>query len=157
MAALKAGAASAAEGQLSNEELGITEANYATGRSNFNNAVGAEEGVAGQFGSGASSTMGGANTANKTAFGEASQIERSKPRKNRTSPAASRPLPRVRLAVSGFRAVEEAQASVLLTFLISCPRSIWIMADTTARDPLDVSPRPIPLPQTGALTPRMRK
>lgn len=74
VAALKAGAASAAEGQLSNEELGITEANYATGRANFNSAVGAEEGVAGQFGSGASSTMGGANEANKTAFGEATQI-----------------------------------------------------------------------------------
>ena len=36
--ALKANAACAAEGQLSNEELGITEADYATGRSNFNNA-----------------------------------------------------------------------------------------------------------------------
>jgi hypothetical protein len=74
VAALKAGAASAAEGQLSNEELGITEANYATGRSNFNNAVSAEEGVSGQFGSGAASTMGGATSANTTAFGEATQI-----------------------------------------------------------------------------------
>jgi hypothetical protein len=74
VAALKASAASAAEGQLSNEELGITEADYATGRANFNTAVGAEAGVAGQFGSGAASTMGGANEANKNAFGEATQI-----------------------------------------------------------------------------------
>lgn len=72
--ALKSNAASAAEGQLSNEELGITEADYATGRSNFDKAVGAEEGVSGQFGSGASSTMSGANEANKTAFGESTQI-----------------------------------------------------------------------------------
>jgi hypothetical protein len=74
VAALKAGAASAGAGQLASEELGITEADYATGRSNFNNAVGAEEGVSGQFGSGAASTMGGANEANKNAFGEATQI-----------------------------------------------------------------------------------
>jgi hypothetical protein len=74
VAALKANAASAAEGQLSAEELGITEADYATGRANFNAATAAEEGVAGQFGSGASSAMGGANAANTAAFGEATQI-----------------------------------------------------------------------------------
>jgi hypothetical protein len=71
-AALEAGAGSAAEGQLSSEELGITEANYATGRSNFNNAVGAEEGVSGQFNPVA--TGGLANSANQNAFGEANQI-----------------------------------------------------------------------------------
>jgi len=74
VAALKANAASAAAGQLSSEELGITEADYATGRSNFNAAVGAEGGVGAQFGRGAEGAMGGANEANKTAFGESSQI-----------------------------------------------------------------------------------
>ena len=63
--ALKAGAASAAEGTLSSEELGITEADYATGRANFENAVAGEEGVAGQFGSGARRTMSGANKATR--------------------------------------------------------------------------------------------
>jgi hypothetical protein len=72
VAALKASAASAAEGQLSNEELGITEADYATGRSNFNNAVSAEEGVSGQFNPVGTGSL--ANEANKTAFGEATQI-----------------------------------------------------------------------------------
>lgn len=38
--------ASAAAGQTSNEELGITEANYAQGRQNYNNAVGEEESLA---------------------------------------------------------------------------------------------------------------
>jgi hypothetical protein len=72
VAALKANAASAAAGQLSSEELGITEADYATGRANFQNAVGAEEGVAGQFNPVA--TGGLATSANQTAFGEATQI-----------------------------------------------------------------------------------
>jgi hypothetical protein len=72
VAALKASAASAGAGQLSNEELGITEADYATGRSNFNSAVGAEEGVAGQFNPVGSA--GAANAANQSAFGEASKI-----------------------------------------------------------------------------------
>jgi hypothetical protein len=72
--ALKAGVASSAAGQLSNEELGITEADYATGRQNFENAVAGEEGVSGQEGSGASSTMSGANQANEEAFSEANTI-----------------------------------------------------------------------------------
>jgi hypothetical protein len=71
-AALKASAASAGAGQLASEQLGITEADYATGRSNFNNAVGAEEGVAGQYNP--VGTAGAANEANKNAFGEASAI-----------------------------------------------------------------------------------
>jgi hypothetical protein len=71
---LKENAASAAAGQTASEELGITEADYATGRANFNAATSAEEGVAGQYGSGASSTMSGANEANKNAFGEESEI-----------------------------------------------------------------------------------
>ena len=72
VAALKAGAASAGAGQLASEELGITEADYATGRSNFNNAVGAEEGVAGQFNPVATGSL--ATSANSTAFSEATQI-----------------------------------------------------------------------------------
>lgn len=64
--------ASQESGQLSNEQLGITESNYATGRSNFQNAVGAEEGVASQFNPVA--TGGLANNANTTAFGEANTI-----------------------------------------------------------------------------------
>jgi hypothetical protein len=69
---IKARLASSAAGELSQEELGITEANYATGRSNFNSAVGAEEGIAGQYNP--VSTGGLAEEANKNAFGEATQI-----------------------------------------------------------------------------------
>jgi hypothetical protein len=72
VAALKAGVASSSAGQLASEQLGITEADYATGRANFNNAVGAEEGVSGQFNPVA--TGGLATSANSTAFGEATQI-----------------------------------------------------------------------------------
>jgi hypothetical protein len=71
--ALKAGAASAGAGELAGEELGITEADYATGRANFNTAVGAEEGVAGQFNP--VGTAGAANEANKNAFSEADTIQ----------------------------------------------------------------------------------
>jgi hypothetical protein len=70
--ALKAQTASAAASQLSQEQLGITEANYATGRSNFNNAVGGEEALAGQYNPVA--TGGLANNANQQAFGEATEI-----------------------------------------------------------------------------------
>lgn len=70
---LEAGVASSAAQQLSNEELGITESNYATGRSNFNNAVGEEEGVSGQFNP--VPYAGAANTANSTAFSEADTIQ----------------------------------------------------------------------------------
>ena len=72
--ALKANAASAAEGQLSNEELGITEADYATGRSNFNNTVGGELAVSGQ--QNPLGYAGAANTANQNAFGEETQINK---------------------------------------------------------------------------------
>jgi hypothetical protein len=70
--ALEAGVKTAGAGELASEQLGITEANYATGRSNFNNAVAAEEGVAGQFNP--SSTGSLALGANAGAFGEASTI-----------------------------------------------------------------------------------
>jgi len=71
--ALQERAASAAAGQLASEQLGITEADYATGRANFNQAVGAEEGVSSQFNP--VGTGGLANEANKNAFGEATQIQ----------------------------------------------------------------------------------
>jgi hypothetical protein len=73
VAALKAGAASASAGQLSAEQLGITEADYATGRANFQHAVGAEQGVAAGFNP--LGYAGAANTANATAFGEANDIQ----------------------------------------------------------------------------------
>ena len=71
--ALKASAASAASGELASEQLGITEANYATGRQNFQNAVTGEEGVAGQYNP--NPIAGAATNANTGAFGEASTIE----------------------------------------------------------------------------------
>ena len=70
--AISAQIGSAAEGELSNEQLGIEEADYATGRSNFNNAVAAEEGVAGQFAPNA--TGGLALEAGKNSFGMANEI-----------------------------------------------------------------------------------
>ena len=70
--ALSARLKSAAAGQLSQEELGITEANYATGRSNFQNAVSGEEALAGQYNP--VPTAGVANQSNQQAFGEATQI-----------------------------------------------------------------------------------
>ena len=69
---LQEGLASSAAGQLSGEELGITQQNYATGRSNFQNAVGGEEALAGQYNP--VSTGGLANNAGATAFGEENTI-----------------------------------------------------------------------------------
>lgn len=64
--------ASQESGQLSNEQLGITESNYATGRSNFQNAVGGEQTLAQIYNPNA---IGGlANQANTGAFGEANTI-----------------------------------------------------------------------------------
>lgn len=70
--AIKARLKSAAAGQLSQQELGITEADYATGRSNFNNAVSGEEALAGIYNP--NQTAGLANQANNNAFGEATEI-----------------------------------------------------------------------------------
>lgn len=70
---IKEGLASSEAGALSNEELGITEANYATGRANFNNAVSGLGGVSSQYNPNA--TAGEATGANKAGFGEASEIE----------------------------------------------------------------------------------
>ena len=70
--ALKASAASAASGELASEQLGITEADYATGRQNFESAVAGEEGVAGQYNP--VPTAGQATGADTAAFNEATQI-----------------------------------------------------------------------------------
>ena len=69
---LKEQLASTAAGQLSQEQLGITESNYATGRSNFQQAVGGEEALAGQYNPVSTGQL--ANTSNQNAFGEASAI-----------------------------------------------------------------------------------
>jgi hypothetical protein len=71
--ALKENALSAAAGQLASTEEGITEANYATGRQNFQSAVGEEEGVASAYAPNA--TAGNAISAGNSAFGAATQIQ----------------------------------------------------------------------------------
>lgn len=71
-AAINAGIGSAAESNLANEQLGITEQNYATGQQNFQNALAGEESVAaGEAPLGYASATTNANTA---AFGEANTI-----------------------------------------------------------------------------------
>ena len=69
---LKADLASRSAAELSQEQLGITEADYATGRSNFNNAVSGEEALAGQYNPVATGNL--ANNANNQAFSQADQI-----------------------------------------------------------------------------------
>ena len=69
---LKAGVASAEAGKLASEQLGITEADYATGRQNFEGAVAGEEALAGQYNP--VPTGGLASSTNLGAFKEASQI-----------------------------------------------------------------------------------
>lgn len=70
--AITAGLGSAAAGQLSTEENQIVQADYATGRSNFNNAVSGLGGVASA--ENPNGLAGEANTANKNSFGEADTI-----------------------------------------------------------------------------------
>lgn len=70
--ALKQRIASASANTLSNEELGITESDYATGRSNFNNAVSGEEALASQYNPVSTGNL--ANNANTNAFSEANTI-----------------------------------------------------------------------------------
>jgi hypothetical protein len=69
---IKAGVASKGAGELANEELGITEANYAAGRQNFNTALAGEESTAGLLNPNAIAES--ANEANKNAFGEETEI-----------------------------------------------------------------------------------
>lgn len=69
---LKEQLASSAAGQLSQEQLGITQANYATGRQNFESAVSGDEALAGIYNPNATGQL--ANQSNQNAFGEATQI-----------------------------------------------------------------------------------
>ena len=71
-AQINAGVASAAQNTLSNEELGITEANYATGRQNWQNALAGEESVA--AGQNPLGYAGATTNSNTAAFNEATQI-----------------------------------------------------------------------------------
>jgi hypothetical protein len=61
--------ATSAADTMSNADLGITEANYSQGRSNFNNATAGLENVASQYNPNA--TAAAANTSSATAFGDA--------------------------------------------------------------------------------------
>lgn len=70
--AIEAQTRTASANQLSNEQLGITEADYGTGRSNFNNAVSGEESLAGMYNPNAAASV--ANTANQTEFTESQDI-----------------------------------------------------------------------------------
>jgi len=63
---------SAAEANLSSEQLGITEQNYATGRANWQQALAGEEKVA--AGESPVSYAGATTNANQAAFGEANAI-----------------------------------------------------------------------------------
>jgi len=72
-AQLKAQLAGSAAGALSNEQLGITNANYATGRQNFENATAGVNALAGLTNPTPYASEG--NQANQGAFGEASTIE----------------------------------------------------------------------------------
>lgn len=65
--------ASNSAGTLSQEEGAITQADYATGRANFNNAVSGLGQVAGQYNPNATASV--ANNANEGAFSEAQSIE----------------------------------------------------------------------------------
>lgn len=72
-AQINAGIDSAAESNLSQEKLGITEQNYATGRQNWQNALAGEESVAaGEAPLGYASAT---TSSNEAAFGEADKIQ----------------------------------------------------------------------------------
>jgi hypothetical protein len=72
-AQLNASIASAAENNLSQEKLGITQANYAQGTQNWQTALAGEENVAGQ--QNPLGYAGQTTSANSTAFGEANTIQ----------------------------------------------------------------------------------
>jgi hypothetical protein len=65
--------ASQAAGTLSTEQNQIQQANYATGRQSFNNAVTGLGGVAAAYNSNATAQV--ANTAGQNAFGEATEVQ----------------------------------------------------------------------------------
>jgi hypothetical protein len=72
---LRSGLASSAANESSKEELGIDEANYGQGRTNYNNAVGGLENVAGQYNPNA--TANAATGASQAAFGDQQAIQQS--------------------------------------------------------------------------------
>jgi hypothetical protein len=71
-AALKGNLAASAANELSGEQLGITKANYDTGRSNWQSATAGLNALASEYNPNA--TAGAATGANQTAFGEAKQV-----------------------------------------------------------------------------------
>lgn len=72
-AQINAELASAAESDLSQEQLGITQANYAQGRANWQNALSGELSVSGQ--QNPLGYAGATTNANQAAFGEATTIQ----------------------------------------------------------------------------------
>lgn len=78
-AALKGSLASAAANELSRQQLGITEANYAQGRQNWSQANAGLLALSGQYNPNA--VAGEATGANQAAFGEASKIQEMKNQK----------------------------------------------------------------------------
>ena len=70
--ALKSQLASSAAGQLSNEQLGITQADYAQGNQNWQRATGGLEALNNSYQSVAAGNSG--TQANTAAFGEADEI-----------------------------------------------------------------------------------
>jgi hypothetical protein len=69
---LKAGLASAGANQMSQEQLGITKANYDQGRANFGNATAGLNALAEEYNP--NQIASSANNANQSAFGEADKI-----------------------------------------------------------------------------------
>lgn len=72
-AALKGNLASAASNELSQEQLGITRANYAQGRQNWSQATAGLNALAGEYDPNA--IAGESNSANSSAFGEATKVQ----------------------------------------------------------------------------------
>jgi hypothetical protein len=75
-ATLKGNLASAAANQLSSEQLGITQANYATGRQNWQQATSGLNALAQEYNP--TGIAGSANTATNNAFGSATQVQNEK-------------------------------------------------------------------------------
>lgn len=73
--AVKAGLGASAENNLSNQKLGITTNNYAVGRANYGNAVGALSGVPASIQSATSGAAGSVTGAGSAAASEANSIQ----------------------------------------------------------------------------------
>jgi hypothetical protein len=77
---IRAGIASGAAGTLSGEQLGITESNYATGRQNYDTALGGAQALAGEYNP--LGYAGAGTSANTGAFGEAQTIQQQQAQKD---------------------------------------------------------------------------